>query len=49
MTSPDRCISAFANVPSKFLASLGISDMPRTLSEMPAVALKRFKNENEIK
>ena len=32
--SSNRCISDFAIVSSKFLASLGTSDMPRTLSEM---------------
>jgi len=32
--SLNRCISNFANAPSKFLAPLGTSDMPRTLSEM---------------
>ncbi len=30
----NRCISDFANNPSKFLASLGTSDMPKTLVEM---------------
>jgi len=37
--TPNRCISDFANVPSKFLASLGTSYVRRTLSEMPAIAL----------
>ena len=32
--SPNRCISDFAIAPSKFLAPLGTSDMPRTLSEI---------------
>ncbi len=32
--SPNRCISDFADAPSKFLAPLGTSDMPRTLSEI---------------
>jgi len=32
--SPNRCISDFANAASKFLASLGTSDMPGTLSEI---------------
>jgi len=30
--SYNRCISDFANASSKFLASLGTSDMPRTLT-----------------
>ena len=32
--TPNRCISDFANAPSKFLASLGTSDMPNTLSDI---------------
>jgi len=34
MTVPNRCISAFAITPSKFLAPLGTSDIPRTLNEL---------------
>jgi len=33
--SLNRCASDFAITSSKFLASLGISDMPRTLAETP--------------
>ena len=32
--TPNRCISDFANASSKFLASLGTSDMPRTLGDI---------------
>ncbi len=32
--TPNRCISDFANASSKFLAPLGTSDMPKTLSEI---------------
>ena len=32
--SLNKCVSDFANAPSKFLASLGTSDMPKTLAEM---------------
>jgi len=34
LASPNRCISNFANAPSKFFALLGTSDMPRMLYEM---------------
>ncbi len=40
--SPNRCISDFADTSSKFLAMLGISDMPRTLSEIANPAKRRF-------
>ena len=33
-TPPNRSISDFANASSKFLASLGTSDMPRTLGDI---------------
>ena len=39
--TPNRSISDFADAPSKFLAPLGTSDMPKTLSEIPNPALKR--------
>ena len=39
-TSSNRCISDFAIATSKFLALLGTSDMPETLSEISAVAFK---------
>ncbi|SNR83689.1 hypothetical protein [Desulfurobacterium atlanticum] len=32
--SYNRCISDFAIAPSKFLASLGTSDMPKTLDKI---------------
>ncbi len=32
--TPNRCISDFAIASSKFLASLGTSDMPRMLAEI---------------
>jgi len=32
--TPNRSISDFANASSKFLASLGTSDMPRTLGDI---------------
>ena len=32
--SPNRFISDYANAPSKFLASLGTSDMPRMFGEI---------------
>ncbi len=32
--SPNRCISDFANASSKFLASLGTSDIPKTLGDI---------------
>lgn len=34
-TSPNRCIPDFAIARSKFLTSLGTSDMPRALCENP--------------
>ena len=39
LQSHNRCISDFANAPSKFLASLGTSDMPKPLSEIMAEGL----------
>jgi len=33
-TAYNKCISDFADAPSKFLAPLGTSDMPQTLSAM---------------
>jgi len=36
----NRCISNFANALSKFLASLGTSDMPQPLFEIPSSASK---------
>jgi len=39
--SANKCVSDFANASSKFLASLGTSDMPRTLSEMSKPAFEK--------
>ena len=39
--SYNRCISNFANAPSKFLASLGTSDMPRLFYEIPSLSFKK--------
>ena len=44
--SPNRCISDFADAPSKFLATLGTSDMPKTLCDMPLC--KRFEGTDEV-
>ena len=41
----DTCYTASFHSPKPPAGSYS----PRTLSEMPAVALKRFKTENEIK
>jgi len=49
--TPNRCIFDYANAPSKSLASLGTSDMPRTLYEMPESALKDkliYKNKLKV-
>lgn len=32
-TAYNKCISDFADAPSKFLAPLGTSDMPKTLDD----------------
>jgi len=47
-TSPNRCIFDFANASSKFLATLGTSDIFGTLAEIPHVAFGIFKNMREI-
>jgi len=40
--SPNRCISDFANTPSKFLATLGTSDIPNTLGVIGRCGLKEI-------
>lgn len=45
--TPNRCISDYADAPSKFLASLGTSDIPQTLGEMPKPAMK-FEDEERL-
>ena len=45
--SDNRCISHFANAPSKFLATLRTSDIPGTLSEIARVSDIRGVNKNE--
>jgi len=47
-TADNGCISDFANAPSKFLAPLGTSDMPRTLSEIGLRGgMKNIKNRRD--